>query len=355
MRCRHMVSCRVLPSMLPTVTIAICTKDHPEDLRRCLKSCERARNDVLEILVVDNNSAGDETRRAADDAGARYVRQPRPGLSAARNLAIETARGEVIAFIDDDCEIHDGWVAALVDGFSDREVGCVTAQTALPPGANSVQKSVAAYILKIRSTEPFRIRPADVGRIYHRAFAGLGANMAFRRTALLAAGGFPEALRSSGDDFYMFYAVLRAGFSIHYSPATVITQRHRDRLGAQARRTFQYGRDTIQAVTWLSIENHSVRLLLLNATRVLYNRTMVVAHALRRANLPHLLFGIAHLAGAVDGFLRMPFWWWTLRGPVAEHKAVSAALSASEPRRTAFPSGGTPDHQTGADRTLREN
>jgi glycosyltransferase involved in cell wall biosynthesis len=290
------------------VTVAICTKDHPELLRRCLASCQALRDDVTEIVVIDNDSAGPETRQVAEAAGVTYFLEKSPGLSAARNRAIAESHGEIIAFTDDDCEPDAHWVEALFAHFEDPQVGCVTGRALLPAGANLVQRNVAGYSGGSRGDFTYRVLSSDVVWVYPRAIAGIGANMSFRRQVLIAAGGFPEVFRNSGDDVYMFYAVLRAGYSIEYAPDAVVYQHHRDRLMQQARRTFQYGRQGAVLFAYISAENGSALHLAFNIARELLVRMRVMTKATLRGSGSHLLFGATQLAGLITGIVTMPLW-----------------------------------------------
>src|SRR3712207_9429193 len=81
---------------------------------------------------VDNARPDDSTRRvvqavAEADPRFRYVREPRPGLSCARNRGLAEARGEVLAYTDDDVAVDPDWVQGLLRGFQRRPAtGCVT-------------------------------------------------------------------------------------------------------------------------------------------------------------------------------------------------------------------------------------
>ena len=90
--------------MATSLTIAVCTRNRVHRLKRCLDSVQAQvqADGQCELLVVDSAPAGDMVRSVAAAAGARYVATSRPGLDVARNLALQTARGEIIAFIDDD-------------------------------------------------------------------------------------------------------------------------------------------------------------------------------------------------------------------------------------------------------------
>jgi glycosyltransferase involved in cell wall biosynthesis len=105
------------------VTIAICTFNRAESLRRTLDSlvAMQVPNDVnLEIVIVNNNSTDhtDEIiSKYLDRLPVRRVSEPRTGLSNARNRAIEAAKGEYILWTDDDVVVGVGWLRAYVEAF----------------------------------------------------------------------------------------------------------------------------------------------------------------------------------------------------------------------------------------------
>ncbi|MGO8425883.1 glycosyltransferase family 2 protein, partial [Rhizobium ruizarguesonis] len=78
------------------VSILICTNDRPEELRRCLASIPKQSLSPVEIIVVDNASAGEATRRVVEESCATYVREDRVGLDYARNAAVRAARTEFV-------------------------------------------------------------------------------------------------------------------------------------------------------------------------------------------------------------------------------------------------------------------
>src|SRR5262249_5187093 len=113
---------------LPTVTVAVCTRDRTADLKRCLDSLALVNYPGLEILVFYNAPDDDSTERLVHKYGyIRYVRESRPGLDWARNRAILEARGEIIAYTDDDVVVDHSWITSLATVFAqDTEVMSVT-------------------------------------------------------------------------------------------------------------------------------------------------------------------------------------------------------------------------------------
>ena len=105
------------------ITVAICTFNRAESLRRTLDSLTAMQvpGDLAWELVVVNNNSTDKTNEIIEKYGDRLpVRREfevRPGLSNARNRAIDTARGEYIVWTDDDVVVEPGWLRAYADAF----------------------------------------------------------------------------------------------------------------------------------------------------------------------------------------------------------------------------------------------
>lgn len=240
------------------VTVAVCTRDRAEDLRACLGWLRELRHPRLELLIVDNAPGTETTQRLADelareDERIRYVRENRPGLACARNRALREARGELIAFTDDDVRVDPLWVKGIIRGFSRRaDVTCVTGLVASVrlerPTEQYFDRRVwwssncehRIYTLTRRDADS-RLYPYTAG-----AF-GTGANFAFRSDSLRALGGFDESLgagapTAGGEDLDVFVRILRAGDAISYEPAALVWHEHRaDQHSARAQ-MYGYGK-----------------------------------------------------------------------------------------------------------------
>src|SRR5262249_13221390 len=105
------------------VTVAICTFNRAESLRRTLESIAAMRmpSEVTWELVIVNNNSTDHT----DEVINQYLNrlplrrefEPRPGKSNAGNRVIDTAKGEYILWTDDDVIVEPGWLCAYVKAF----------------------------------------------------------------------------------------------------------------------------------------------------------------------------------------------------------------------------------------------
>jgi len=216
----------------PTATIAICTRDRPEDLARCLQVISRLPDTGQEVLVIDNCPSTDATYDiVAGQQGVRYVREDRPGLNNARNRALRESSHEIIAFVDDDAAPDPGWLAALLQNFEDPLVYCVTGLTMpleLETDAQEMHERWSPFGrgYKRRVFDGVHVNPLAVGQV------GAGANMAIRRRVLAELGPFDEALDAgtitrSGGDTEMFTRILINGFRIVYEPKALCWHRHR--------------------------------------------------------------------------------------------------------------------------------
>ncbi len=230
----------------PRATIAICTRDRTDDLRRCLDALMLLPHDGQEILVIDNCPSTNTTRELVENYPAvRYVCENRKGLNVARNRALKEARHEVIAFTDDDATPDPLWLRALVQNFNDPLVMCVTGMTMPLELETKAQEAFEKYspfgkgfAKKIHT--PLSGNPLATGQV------GAGANMALRKEVQLHVGLFDEALDAgtptqSGGDHEFFSRILLAGYHIVYEPRALSWHRHR-RTWAETRKAIKgYG------------------------------------------------------------------------------------------------------------------
>jgi GT2 family glycosyltransferase len=223
---------------LPRVTVAVCTRERPDDIARCLHGLGRIDYPNLDLLVVDNAPCTDATERVVRRyRQVRYVREPRPGLDWARNRAILECRGEILAYTDDDVVVDPGWVSALVDVFTaDPEVMAITGLVMPHELDTDAQRLFEAYggfgrgfhrkWTRAAADRPFAREHGGAGKF------GTGANMAYRRSLFDRIGGFDPALdvgtcTHGGGDLEMFFRVLKEGHTLVYEPRAIVWHRHR--------------------------------------------------------------------------------------------------------------------------------
>jgi GT2 family glycosyltransferase len=229
----------VADEKLPLVTVAVCTHDRTYDLKLCLESLEQLDYPALDVLVIDNAPPTNSTSEllAVSYPHFRYVREPQQGLDWARNLAINEALGEIIAFTDDDTIVDPGWVRALVDVFRDApDVMCVNGLVVpfeLETEAQRLFEEYDGFGRGFRRCWYHSDGSRSIARHHIRAGKyGTGANMAYRRSVFDSIGKFDPALdmgtvtRGAGD-LEMFFRVLKEGHTLVYEPRAIVRHRHR--------------------------------------------------------------------------------------------------------------------------------
>jgi len=233
-----------------TLSAVVCTRDRPGALWRCLQSLSQQNRPPDQILVVDNASQGDAAEDIARVFGVDYVREDRPGLDYARNLGAREARGDIVAFVDDDVAVHPGWAEQTIAAFDQRAIMAVTGLV-LPAELEThpqvifeTQWGFGRGYERIDYCPDFLIASGE--HIAPTWRIGAGANMAFRREVFDRVGYFDERLDAGaagcGGDSEFWYRILARGWCCRYEPSVVVFHYHRRSERELARQVRAYMR-----------------------------------------------------------------------------------------------------------------
>lgn len=217
--------------MTPRVSVVVPCRNEGAALARCLDALDAQDlpSTKFEVLVVDGRST-DGCGAYAIARGHALLQDPGRGPAAARNVGIDAARGEIVAFTDADCVPRFDWLSRLVAAFdADPGVGGVAGGLRMP-----------------RDTLLGRLEDNDA-RVHYRGF--ITSNIAYRRDVLLQVGGFDEELRCA-EDYDLAWRVLDAGFRIEHDLAAVVKHEPPEVAGSLAtylRKQFWYARNDLPA------------------------------------------------------------------------------------------------------------
>lgn len=214
----------------PRVSVVVCTHDGAATLRECLEGVHRLSYPDFELIVVDDGSS-DDSAAIARAHGATVVRIEHLGLSAARNAGVERASGEIVAFLDDDAYPDTDWLQYLAAALRDERLAGVGGPN-LPPDDGIVAECVAAA-----PGGPIHVLTSD-----REAEHVPGCNMAFRKSALDAIGGFDPRFRTAGDDVDVCWRLQEAGWTLGFSAGAVVMHRRRDSIRRYLRQQYGYGK-----------------------------------------------------------------------------------------------------------------
>jgi GT2 family glycosyltransferase len=237
---------------LPSLSVAICTRDRVSNLKRCLLSLlPLQQNFGFELLVVDNAPPDQAAAKLVKEfPGVCYVLEPRPGLDFARNRAWREATGDVIAYLDDDVVVDLGWVAGLREAWSENpDAGAFTGLVLplrLDTTAQVIFEKRNGFRRGFDKNRFGRERPDNPLYPCGAGIFGAGCNMAFRRDTLAEIGGFDEALDTGtalpgGGDLDIFYRIIRAGYPLVYEPSYMVFHEHRLSESGLRRQYYTWG------------------------------------------------------------------------------------------------------------------
>jgi GT2 family glycosyltransferase len=202
---------------LPIVSFVIPVRNDASRLRRCLTSiaADDYPADRREVIVVDNGSA-DDSLKVAHEAGATVLELPDLTVAELRNRGAETARGDILAFVDADHELRCGWTVAAAETLSGDLAAAAGDFCHAPEDGTWVQ----------RAYDALRDHPGDTRQV---TWLG-GGNLAVLRAPFRAIGGFDTTLVAC-EDVDLCNRLRAAGhrlvldprmFSVHHGdPATL--------------------------------------------------------------------------------------------------------------------------------------
>jgi glycosyltransferase involved in cell wall biosynthesis len=202
----------------PFISIIVPTRNRSALLSRLLDSFASLRYPAWEAIVVDDGSTDDTAavvqRHRAGGLPVRYLHQEWGKMGAARNLGMEHAEGEILAFTDDDCVVEPSWLEAIAAAFAAHADAAgiqgktVTDHAAMTPFTRQVEQ--------LEGGQPYRT-----------------CNIAYRKDVLRRLGGFdPHLIR--GEDVVMGQRALELG-SIPFAPGAVVCHPPRPKEWANRR------------------------------------------------------------------------------------------------------------------------
>jgi GT2 family glycosyltransferase len=204
------------------VSVVVCTRNRGGNLLPTVTSILAQTYGDFELLILDQ-SDDDSTERALDslppDPRLCYHRLELPGKPLAQNHALKLMTTSLMIVTDDDCEAAPDWLEAICAAFEvDPKVGCLFGDVAAAP--HDPDKGFIPYNHIPQDKTIAKLW--DFLRMPGLKNFGIGANLAVRRDAMEAMGGFdpcigPGAKYGYADDHDLAVRMLLAGWHVHFS------------------------------------------------------------------------------------------------------------------------------------------
>lgn len=215
----------------PRFSVVVCTRNGALTLRNCLAALARQNYPDYEVLVIDDGSTDETPAIAREFPLVHYHRQAPGGLSAARNHGMRLATGDILAYTDDDCIPDEDWLKYLAPAFDNPAWVAAGGPNLPPPPRNLTEACVAAA-----PGAPAHVLVGD-----EVAEHLPGCNLAIRKSALAAIGGFREEFTTAGDDVDVCWRLQEGGGSLRFVPAAVVWHHRRFTVRAYLRQQTGYG------------------------------------------------------------------------------------------------------------------
>ena len=228
---RSIITEEIATARGPRISVIVCTRNGSATLRGCLEALGRQAWRDHEVLVIDDGSTDSTLEIAASFPFVRCHHQPPSGLAVARNLGMALAEGEILAYTDDDCLPDEDWLGRLAGAFDDPRWVAAGGPNIPPPARNRIEELVAAA-----PGAPTHVLITD-----EEAEHLPGCNLAIRKSALQAIGGFHPDFRAAGDDVDVCWRLREAGGRLRFVPDAVVWHHRRFTARAYLRQQSGYG------------------------------------------------------------------------------------------------------------------
>lgn len=214
----------------PLVSVVVCTYNGACHIQNCCDALSRLDYPNYEVIIVNDGST-DATEKIINDYDFKVISTKNLGLSNARNLGLEAASGEIVAYLDDDAYPDEDWLTYLASSFNNTRYAGIGGPNIAPPGDGFVSECVTnapgnpVYVLL--SDEEAEHIP--------------GCNMAFRKADLQAIGGFDPQFHVAGDDVDVCWRLQQNGYSLGLNPAATVWHHRRGSIRAYWKQQVGYG------------------------------------------------------------------------------------------------------------------
>lgn len=215
----------------PFISVVLCTYNGAATIRETLEALSCLDYETYEVVVIDDGCT-DGTADIVREYDYQLISVENGGLSRSRNLGMRAAKGEIVAYIDDDAYPDPHWLSFLAIGFLTSEHVGVGGPNLAPHDDGHVADCVA--------NSPGG--PSHVLYTDHLAEHLPGCNMAFRREAIMAIDGFDERFRIAGDDVDLCWRLIEKGGTLGFHAGAVVWHHRRNKVATYLQQQRNYGR-----------------------------------------------------------------------------------------------------------------
>lgn len=215
----------------PFFSVIVCSYNGSATIRDTLEGLQKLTYPNFEVIVV-NDGSKDNLAAIVGEYNVKLITTTNKGLSSARNTGMYNARGEILAYLDDDAYPDPHWLHYLAYAYENSEHGAMGGPNILPPEDGPVATCVANA-----PGGPVHVLETD-----ELAEHVPGCNLSVRKKVLMEIGGFDPVFRSAGDDVDVCWRIQQAGYSVGFHPSALVWHHRRNSFRAYWKQQKGYGK-----------------------------------------------------------------------------------------------------------------
>ncbi|WP_207495198.1 glycosyltransferase [Aridibaculum aurantiacum] len=216
----------------PSFSVVICTYNGSATIKDTLDGLQRLKYPNYEVIVVNDGSKDNTVEIVSKYEDVRLITTSNCGLSSARNTGMYNARGEILAYIDDDAYPDPHWLHYLAYAYSNSSHAAMGGPNIIPeedgPIATCVANAPGGPVHVLETDEIAEHIP--------------GCNLSVRKDVLMKIGGFDPMYRAAGDDVDVCWRIQEAGYTIGFHPSALVWHHRRNSIKAYWKQQKGYGK-----------------------------------------------------------------------------------------------------------------
>ncbi len=215
----------------PFFSVVVCSYNGSATIRDTMEGLMRLHYRNFEVIVV-NDGSRDSTPEIVKEYPVKLITTRNKGLSSARNTGLYNAKGDIIAYIDDDAYPDAHWLDYLAYAYTTSSHAAMGGPNIIPaedgPIATCVANAPGGPVHVLSTDEIAEHVP--------------GCNLSVRREVLVQIGGFDPIYKAAGDDVDVCWRIQEAGYTIGFHPAALVWHHRRNSFKAYWKQQKGYGK-----------------------------------------------------------------------------------------------------------------
>lgn len=216
---------------LPFISVVVCSYNGSATIKDCMEGLQKIDYPKYEVIVVNDGST-DNLVEIVNKYPVKLISTKNMGLSNARNTGMIEAKGEIVAYIDDDAWPDPQWLRYLAYAYQTTTHAGIGGPNLAPdddgPIATCVANSPGGPVHVLLTDEMAEHTP--------------GCNMSFRKEVLLEIGGFDPVYRAAGDDVDICWRIQHTGRTIGFHPSAFVWHHRRNSIKTYWKQQKGYGK-----------------------------------------------------------------------------------------------------------------